>query len=113
MIMWRPGRVARVLREQDDIEELEVQVDGKSERALNYPVLTGRALPGDTVVLNTTAARLGLCCSALLGMTRFRRGLLDTLFGRLKTDSFGRYLLQGPGDGLARFRSDPFSVLFH
>ncbi|MEW6080624.1 MAG: DUF3866 family protein [Bacillota bacterium] len=58
--MWRPGRVARVLREQDDIEELEVQVDGKSERALNYPVLTGRALPGDTVVLNTTAARLGL-----------------------------------------------------
>ena len=58
--MWRPGRVARVLRQEDDIEELEVHVDGKPERAINYPALTGRVLPGDTVVLNTTAAHLGL-----------------------------------------------------
>lgn len=43
-----------------DCEELIVQLDGKSNKAINYTSLTGPAVPGDTVVLNTTAVELEL-----------------------------------------------------
>lgn len=37
-----------------------VKRGGKEERAANYPELTGKAEPGDRVLLNTTAVKLGL-----------------------------------------------------
>lgn len=41
-------------------EELEVDLDGSLDRAVNYVPLTGSAARGDTVVLNTTAVELRL-----------------------------------------------------
>lgn len=49
-----------VLAEREGIEELEVVAEGRLEKAINYPQLTGRAAVGDRVRLNTTAVRLGL-----------------------------------------------------
>lgn len=43
-----------------DCEELSVQVNGETSKAINYTLLTGPASPGDTVVLNTTAVELKL-----------------------------------------------------
>jgi len=40
--------------------ELEVEVEGRRERALAYPLLTGPVAEGDRVLLNTTAQSLGL-----------------------------------------------------
>lgn len=60
MIRIRIGKVARVLSERDGLQELEVSVDGKMEKALAYTRLVGEASPGMTVVLNTTAVDLGL-----------------------------------------------------
>jgi len=40
--------------------ELEVEVEGRRERALAYPLLTGPVAEGDRVLLNTTAESLGL-----------------------------------------------------
>ncbi|MDN5348137.1 MAG: hypothetical protein PWP65_1701 [Clostridia bacterium] len=59
-LLRRRGRVLAVEREMDGVAELKVEVEGREERALNYPVLTGPALPGDEVLLNVTAVRLGL-----------------------------------------------------
>ncbi len=60
LIIWKRGRVARVLENRPGLQELEVEVEGKSARAWNYPLLTGAASPGDEVYLNTTAVELGL-----------------------------------------------------
>ncbi|MGZ8606991.1 MAG: DUF3866 family protein, partial [Actinomycetota bacterium] len=49
MVLERPGAV-----------ELEVQVDGERAAAIAYPQLTGPIRVDDAVVLNTTAAVLGL-----------------------------------------------------
>jgi len=40
--------------------ELSVDIDGRAERALAYPVLVGTCDPGDRVLLNTTAVDLEL-----------------------------------------------------
>jgi hypothetical protein len=42
------------------IQEIEIEIDQKIEKALNYTKITGKARPGDKVILNTTAVRLGL-----------------------------------------------------
>lgn len=42
------------------IEEIEVEIDNKVEKGINYPEITGQAREGDRVILNTTAVRLGL-----------------------------------------------------
>lgn len=60
MIRIRIGKVTRVLSERDGLQELEVLVDGRSEKALAYTRLSGEASPGMTAVLNTTAVDLGL-----------------------------------------------------
>jgi hypothetical protein len=43
-----------------DCEELLVQLDDQTNKAINYTPLTGPASPGDAVVLNTTAVELQL-----------------------------------------------------
>jgi hypothetical protein len=60
MIRLRRGTVVRVIEERPGVIELEVEVEGRRERALAYPALSGPALPGASVLLNTTAGRLGL-----------------------------------------------------
>jgi hypothetical protein len=52
--------VARATESRPGVLELEVEVEGLTERALAYPALTGPAVVGDTVLLNTTAGALGL-----------------------------------------------------
>ncbi len=52
--------MARATESRPGVLELEVEVEGLTERALAYPELTGPAAVGDTVVLNTTAGALGL-----------------------------------------------------
>lgn len=60
MIRWRRGRVLAVEEKGKDINRLRVLVEGREEKALNYPNLTGEVRVGDEVVLNTTAVYLGL-----------------------------------------------------
>jgi hypothetical protein len=60
VITWRKGAVIATRREWQGAVELDVSVSGASVRALCYPALTGRPVPGDTVLLNTTALDLGL-----------------------------------------------------
>lgn len=60
MISWKKGKVKRVLSSDKDIQELDVEVDGITGRAWNYPLLTGEALSNDQVYLNTTAVEKNL-----------------------------------------------------
>jgi len=60
MLKAEPGVVASIEVERPGAQEAVVAVAGKTERALNYPALTGVIGPGDQVLLNTTAVRLGL-----------------------------------------------------
>ncbi|MGE5830303.1 MAG: DUF3866 family protein, partial [Micromonosporaceae bacterium] len=66
MVIWRTGRVSRVRGRWRGALELEVDLsrraddDPESVRALAYPALVGEAGPGDLVLLNLNALRLGL-----------------------------------------------------
>lgn len=57
-LLW--ARVASVERVSDDLERLEVTVEGEAARAVCYPTLTGSCVTGDDVLLNTTAVDLEL-----------------------------------------------------
>jgi hypothetical protein len=62
MLKRRVGVVRRILTEgcTRQAQEIIVEIDGKEERALNYPHLTGCVSPGDSVLANTTACALSL-----------------------------------------------------
>ena len=62
MIRLRRGTVVEVVEERAGAVLLSVDVEGEGApaRALAYPGLTGMVGPGDGVLLNTTAAWLGL-----------------------------------------------------
>ena len=60
MLNTFPGIVENILWSRKGLQCLEVWLDGKMEKALNYPSLNGVALPGHQVLLNTTAVKLGL-----------------------------------------------------
>jgi hypothetical protein len=60
MIRWRRGEVLAIRREWHGAIELTVRVDGAEARALAYPEMTGAPVPGDAVLLNTSALALGL-----------------------------------------------------
>jgi hypothetical protein len=60
MIRLRRGTVRRIVEERPGAVELEVEVDGGPALAVAYPDLIGAVMPGDRVVLNTTAVWLGL-----------------------------------------------------
>ncbi|WP_018131885.1 DUF3866 family protein [Effusibacillus pohliae] len=60
MIQVEQGQVLRIIREQNGMMELAVLVGHKEERAILYTELSAPAVPGETVLLNTTAVRLGL-----------------------------------------------------
>lgn len=62
LIRLRRGKVVDVRAERRGFVELTVLVEpeGTMSQALAYPDLTGPVVPGDAVMLNTTAAHLGL-----------------------------------------------------
>jgi hypothetical protein len=60
LIRYRWAEVVRITGGWDQVQELLVSVEGRTEKALAYVQLTGGAKPGDEVLLNTTAVRLGL-----------------------------------------------------
>lgn len=60
VIRIRTGRVTAIGRSWPGAVELDVVVEGASGVALAYPALVGLPQVGDEVVLNTTAADLGL-----------------------------------------------------
>jgi hypothetical protein len=60
VIRWRSGEVVTAVRAWPGAVELEVDTPGGRVRALAYPALTGQPEPGDAVLLNSTAAELGL-----------------------------------------------------
>lgn len=60
MIRYRWAEVVAEAGGWDQVRELLVRLEGKTEKALAYRPLTGDAKPGDKVLLNTAAVRLGL-----------------------------------------------------
>lgn len=52
--------MSAVLAHQGAVQELAVVVGDVPARAVNYVALTGEAVPGDQVLLNTTAVEMGL-----------------------------------------------------
>ncbi len=55
MIRVRKGDVVKLLKEDNELTEVEVIVEGEKAKALNYNYLTGNIKVGDVVTLNTTA----------------------------------------------------------
>jgi hypothetical protein len=60
VIRLRTGVLRRAAVVRPGLVEAEVVVDGRPERALVYPALTGPVREGDPVLLNTTAVAEGL-----------------------------------------------------
>ncbi len=60
MIETAVATVNKILWSREGIQCLEVNREGESEKAINFPFLTGAASPGQRVILNTTAEKLGL-----------------------------------------------------
>ncbi|HHT45969.1 MAG TPA: DUF3866 family protein [Firmicutes bacterium] len=60
MIETAMGTVENILWSRKGIQCLEVSRGETREKAINYPPLTGTALPGQKVILNTAAITLGL-----------------------------------------------------
>ncbi|HHY40321.1 MAG TPA: DUF3866 family protein [Syntrophaceticus sp.] len=60
MISWKKGKVIRIIDSSEQIQELEVDCEGDTCLAWNYPLLSGETVVGDLVYLNTTAVQLKL-----------------------------------------------------
>lgn len=60
MIQWRDGQVLDVTARRPGAVELRVATSDGELAAIAYPELVGEPLPGDRVLLNTTAVSLGL-----------------------------------------------------
>lgn len=60
MIEFKRGVLTRRISARDGIQIFEINVDGSLEKCVVYPDLTGRAEPGDIVIVNTTAFTLNL-----------------------------------------------------
>jgi len=60
VFLVKRGLVLEVNQEAPGLQEVTVQVEGETARAVNYPDLTGRIREGDRVLLNTTACVLKL-----------------------------------------------------
>ena len=56
------GYVVGIIKDNPELQELRIQIDGRSEpeRAYNYPQLYHQLLIGERVMLNTAAVKLGL-----------------------------------------------------
>jgi len=54
------GRVVAILSRRDGLSEILVRLKRGKEKAYNFEEITGTVMPGDRVILNTTAVRLKL-----------------------------------------------------
>ena len=54
------GRVLRIIENNQQIQIVELDVNGEKFQGINYPELTGRVEENDLVHLNATAIELGL-----------------------------------------------------
>lgn len=59
-IFLESGKVLSIVRERDNLQEIEVKIKKRVERAYNFPSITGHVKVGDRVLLNTTACKLSL-----------------------------------------------------
>ncbi|MBC7328564.1 DUF3866 family protein [bacterium] len=59
-VFLEKGKVISVLKERENLQEIEVKIRRKVEKAYNFPEITGPVKVGDKVLLNTTAIRLSL-----------------------------------------------------
>jgi len=60
LIRIRRGMVKEIINSARGVTEISVEVEGNTEKALNYDFITGLVQPGDEVTLNTTAVHAGL-----------------------------------------------------
>lgn len=60
MISKKLGIVKSIKSSDENLEDIRVDVCGKTQRAYNYPKITGKVQIGDKVILNTTAIELSL-----------------------------------------------------
>lgn len=60
MLGCQQGEVVKILEVRPGCTTVLVAVGGRIEKAVNYDYLTGSVHPGDAVLLNVTAVRLGL-----------------------------------------------------
>jgi hypothetical protein len=60
VIRWRDGKVSSIVRRRRGVVELVVSTSDGDIRALAYIDLVGEPVPGDRVLLNTSALSLGL-----------------------------------------------------
>lgn len=60
MIITQTATVTAVIEAIDDLIEIEVDIEGRSERAFAFEELSGRPAVGDRVILNVTANELRL-----------------------------------------------------
>lgn len=60
MIEIKKGRIVEPIFIREGISGFKVLVEGKEEKCIVYPGLTGEVQPGDEVLLNTTAVSLSL-----------------------------------------------------
>ncbi|MBN6188469.1 DUF3866 family protein [Aneurinibacillus sp. BA2021] len=100
MIAWTCGTVMQVVQDEESVQELTVQTkDERTVTALNYPELTGRARPGERVIMNTTAVDLALASGG-------------KHFVAARMDEQGRPLIHhevfGPYGHIMRLRYTPF-----
>ena len=59
-IFVKKGKVHSITKERENLQEIEVKIGRRKERAYNFPQLTGTVKVGDMVLLNTTAVKLSL-----------------------------------------------------
>lgn len=95
MIRVRKGRVMEIVKDAPDQQELVVLVEGKKEKAVSYPDLSGKVQDNEEVWLNTTAVSLGLGT----GGYHFVMGII----GREEQD------LKGPGH-IMKLRYTPWQL---
>ena len=95
MIHWRRGRVLQVIRERRGFQEIAVATAEGGGRAVVLTDLTGPVRPGDEVILNVTAVRLGLGTGG--------RHFVAAIEGRLPPDPVA------PGH-LMKLRYTPFQL---
>lgn len=60
MIQTRQGKILKELFSWDGVQAFSVEIEGRQEKCIVYPALTGSVQPGDEVLLNTTAMALSL-----------------------------------------------------
>ncbi|AFS78411.1 hypothetical protein Curi_c14010 [Gottschalkia acidurici 9a] len=60
MISFKEGTVVRIIESYDEIDWIEIEINGEISKGVNYRSLTGEITIGDSVILNTTAVDLSL-----------------------------------------------------